>query len=450
MMIDILNKNNIYSDMELKDFIIELEKKYNVVDQRDFFANLVNFSTNISIPIHGWFKYREGYSQKLIKELIRRSNLTANEYVIDPFCGSGTTIVEAALNGYSGLGVDVNPMSAFIANTKCTHFSENDLSILRRHIKRFESYKLPKVNIEAYKDLEQYFTPENFNDLLAIKEFINTIDDTKVRDLFKLGFLSIIEETSNRKRDGNGLATRMTKITNVHRFFHMKMIMIEQDLQHYRIEQPVTSICVSGNSENLSSFVQSYNSISNKTAGAIMFSPPYANSFDYFESYKLELRLGDYVDSITSLKEYRTQAVRSFVSGKTDKPLHENRFIDAMAKEIELAIPIKEALTGKRDARTRKVPAMIRGYFHDMRNILQQCALVLPKGKKCYIVVDQSAYLGKIVPSDLFLGYIAEEFGFTVSETIVCRKAKTSTQQLQRFPYLANVLRESIVVLEKR
>ncbi|MEB2584694.1 DNA methyltransferase [Bacillus cereus] len=449
-MIDVLSNNDVYNDTELRDFIINLEQRYNVTDQKELFAQLVNFSTNISVPVHGWFKYREGYSQQLVTELINRSGITTNEYVIDPFCGSGTTIVEAALNGYSGLGVDVNPMSAFIANTKSMYFSDEDLLVLRQYIQRFELHELPDVEIQEYEDLVQYFTVENFNDLLAIKQFVNEISELKIRDLFKLGLLSIVEEVSDRKRDGNGLAKRPTKISNVHWFFYNKMLTIEQDLLTNRIQQNVVGNCMSGSSENLATFVSQYNSVNGKTAGVIIFSPPYANSFDYFESYKLELRIGDFADSIANLKGYRGQAVRSFISAKDQKPLREDRFIDAIAQEIEDAIPLKEQLTGKKDARTRKVPKMIKGYFHDMRNILQQCGEVLPSGKMCYIVVDQSSYLGKVVPTDLFLGYLAEEFNFVVEEVIICRKAKTSAQQMQRFPYLADILRESIVVLRKQ
>lgn len=120
-----------------------------------------------------------------------------------------------------------------------------------------------------------------------------------------------------------------------------------------------------------------------------------------------------------------------------------------LAEEIENAIPEKEILTGKRDSRTRKVPAMIKGYFSDMQDIILECSLSLPKGKRCYIVVDQSSYLGKIVPTDLLFGYIAEKCGFKVVEIDICRNAKTSGQQIQRFPYLKTALRESIVILEK-
>ena len=90
---------------------------------------------------------------------------------------------------------------------------------------------------------------------------------------------------------------------------------------------------------------------------------------------------------------------------------------------------------------------MIRGYFSDMREVLRQCALCLNPGGKTYIVVDQSAYLGKIVPTDLLLAYLGEQEGFTVGRIVKCRNARTSTQQLNQYPYLKTTLRESIVEL---
>lgn len=93
---------------------------------------------------------------------------------------------------------------------------------------------------------------------------------------------------------------------------------------------------------------------------------------------------------------------------------------------------------------------MIRGYFSDMREIIKQCSLTLSSGKKTYIVVDQSAYCGKIVPTDLLLAYFGELEGFEVGKIIECRKARTSTQQLNKYPYLKTTLRESIVVLIKK
>ena len=91
---------------------------------------------------------------------------------------------------------------------------------------------------------------------------------------------------------------------------------------------------------------------------------------------------------------------------------------------------------------------MIKGYFADMREVIRQCGLCLEKDK-VYIVIDQSAYVGVIIPTDLLLAYISESVGFNVVSITECRKARTSTQQLKKYPYLKNVLRESIVELIK-
>jgi hypothetical protein len=72
----------------------------------------------------------------------------------------------------------------------------------------------------------------------------------------------------------------------------------------------------------------------------------------------------------------------------------------------------------------------------------------MPKESSCHIVVDQSSYLGVIIPTDVLLARIASERDFKIKQIIKCRKANTSGQQLNEYPYLEN-LRESIVSFEK-
>lgn len=261
-------------------------------------------------------------------------------------------------------------------------------------------------------------------------------------------YICIIEEVSDRKRDGNGLKTQASKIEDVEQFYIEKLQEMARDIQKHRIPDDVISILNHGNAMKLSDTVERYSENIRKSLGAIMYSPPYANSFDYFQSYKMEVILADYAKDMKGVEEYRQQAVESFI-GRADQRIEVRNFVDWLSKEIENAIPEKEARTGKRDSRTRKVPKMIKGYFTDMEKVISESSNVLAAGKKCYIVVDQSAYLGRIVPTDLFLAAIAEDYDFKVTEIIICRIAKTSGQQIKLYPYLVDSLRESIVVLEK-
>lgn len=444
----LFERNTIYESAFLQDFLLNLETKYTVEKANNKYKNLVNFSQNKDMPYHQWFSYREGFSYELIYSLLKGSGANPKEVIIDPFCGSGTTNVVAALNGFNTLGLDVNPMSSFITKAKTTHYSEYDLNQTSELLKEFSNNSScsGKYNLTKPDVIKRYFSDNNYNSLKQIKFFLDRLEESKAKTILHTAFISIIIDSSNRKRDGNGLKYSQSKIDNVFAFFEEKVLQILSDLESTVIPEEVKCYGIHGSATNL---YEIFNKLNFDTiAGAIIFSPPYANSFDYFESYKLELIMGGFVDNLEQIRSLRKKAIRSFVGTRNE--FNKLFLVDLIAKEIENAIPKKEVRTGKTDHRTRKVPNMLKGYFSDMRSVLIQCNKTLNVGKKVFIVVDQSSYLGKIVPTDLILAFLAEEIGFKVKRIIECRKARTSTQQLKEFPYLQNGLRESIIVLQKK
>ena len=93
---------------------------------------------------------------------------------------------------------------------------------------------------------------------------------------------------------------------------------------------------------------------------------------------------------------------------------------------------------------------MIRGYFDDMKEILQNIYRVSAENAKCYIVVANSCYRGILVPTDLLLSQIAENVGFEVESIKLARSIRTSSQQMNAiYGGFANLMRESIIVLKK-
>lgn len=457
LLTDVIDNYGVYSDLKLKKYIYDLEQRFYVKDERERFGQLVNFSENRDVPYHGWFSYREGFSHTLVKELIDRSGIGPEEYVLDPLCGSGTTIVEAALNGYSGIGIDVNPVAAFLSGVKCRSYTDAEVLEIRgwreRLPKLLRQEQVTPDYMKKYEDVKGFFNDHHYQRLLAVRQVIDASREAmgdKIYDLFFCAYICVIEAVSDRKRDGNGLKTQKTRVVDVEQYFCGKLEEMIADIEQHRISGDVTSILTCGDAMKMSETVKEYSGKMNEMApGMILYSPPYANSFDYFESYKMELILADYAADKKGIKKYRDRAVESFI-GRSGQRAETREFVGRMAGEIEAAIPEKEKRTGKRDARTRKVPGMIKGYFSDMEKIIAESAAVLPQGKKCYVVVDQSAYLGRIVPTDLFLAAIGEACGFKTAEIIICRKAKTSGQQIQSYPYLRDSLRESIIAFEKR
>jgi hypothetical protein len=442
----LLTEYKIYDNPELQEFILSLEEKYTIEDAQSKYNNLVNFSENAETPYHKWLRYREGFAGRLIEEIISMSGAKKKEMILDPFSGSGTTPVVAVLNGYNGLGVDVNPMSAFITSAKTETYTLIDVDLAYDLIKRVPDNENDH-NTDQYSDVKKYFNENLYNGLVNIKMFIDTIESDKVRQLFLAAYVCIIEDCSNRRRDGNGLKIVKTKVKNAREEFCLKLNGILSDIQLIKPVKGVNGYGIADTAYNLYQIFCNMNQSGEIKAGAIIFSPPYPNSFDYFESYKLELVMGGFVKNINDIGRLRKKAVRSFISVAPQDRCDE--IVDGIAKEIENAIPIKEKENGKKDTRTRKVPNMLKGYFYDMQEIIRQCAMCLEVGRKTYIVVDQSAYLGKIVPTDLLLAYLAESVGFRVGRIISCRNAKTSAQQFKKYPYLKDAMRESIVELVK-
>ena len=68
---------------------------------------------------HGLHEYRGKFFPQLVRALMNIARLPDDAVVLDPMCGSGTTLVEARLSGRTAWGLDMNPLSVFIADVKC-------------------------------------------------------------------------------------------------------------------------------------------------------------------------------------------------------------------------------------------------------------------------------------------------------------------------------------------
>lgn len=67
---------------------------------------------------HGIHEYRGRFFPQLVRALINISKTTDKGIVADPMCGSGTTILEGVLSSQTAIGIDLNPLSAFMSRTK--------------------------------------------------------------------------------------------------------------------------------------------------------------------------------------------------------------------------------------------------------------------------------------------------------------------------------------------
>lgn len=436
-----------YLGKNLEEEIQNLENSYKVVDETKFFSSLVNMSNSKVQPYHRWIRYREGYAGDLVKELLHRYPVSQNSWVLDPMCGSGSTLVACKEEGINSLGLDVNPYAILSTKVKCYSLTSQELSSCKEllgDIRDASHQDVSPIYSEYDEALSKYFNNSNLQQLVEIKRNIEKIGNSKLRDLFYLALIAVVEDCSNRKKDGNGLAIRMTKISCCLSHFEAKIHEILEDLTLFKHVRNADSIAYCSSATNLTIPLNGYRG----KIDSIIFSPPYANSFDYFESYKMELIFGEWMTPDT-LKEERKKLIRNYRIGHKGMLVSDFEIVELLCAELWKRIPIKENETGKIDGRTRLVPNMLRTYFDDMSLVLREGYDVLAPGGTTHIVVDQSAYLGMAIPTDLILAKISEIIGFEVLEIVKCRGAMTSAQQLKKYPYLKDLLRESIVTVRK-
>ena len=411
-----------------------LTAKFNLIKNAEF-SNLVNFKKNKEEPIHRWFDYKQGYSSLLVKNIIQGESPDKKDYVIDPFCGVGTTNVVAQHMGYKTIGLDINPVATFIAKVKCSNYSKRDVSEIKEYIDKFAPKK--SINIPNSTLLEKSFSKDSFNQLMCIKGFFEGIKNEKASDFFKLIYLSIVEETSNRIKDGNGIKIVKNKkiIPNIYDHYIKKANTFLMDIDVSK-ELPQSDI-IHG-----SLLIQNdFEKVKNKKAGIIIFSPPYANCFDYCEVYKLELWMGDFVKQYDDFEEYRSIAMRSHVNSKFNHTIkNKNNSVDIIADMISCF-----------NIWNKNIPDMIRGYFDDMEEMLIKLETLMVPNSKCFIVVANSGYRGVLVPTDLLISEISKKIGLNVKEIIYARKIRASSQQMRELhEEYEELMRESIIVLEKK
>lgn len=397
------------------------------------YKKLVNFKTNLNQPRHSWFDIKEGYASGLVDNILKDLKISKKDgCVLDPFSGSGTTVIQSAILGYKSIGIEVNPFLHFLSKNKSINFIKNleiiKNKFLKNEIIHHDIFEIPKLSIS--KKLFQ----NQLNEILKIKKWVSYIQDKKTRDLFFCVFLCSLDKASYAKKDGNGLKyPKNKKPENFYDVFTQNLKKFIDDIKKVKIlSKP--NIILGNNLEVLNNkkFIEKYkNNIS-----LCLFSPPYANCFDYTEVYKTELWFGDFIKDYKDLKILRNQSMSSHLN----KTLNNVKTL----KEIKLIID----KISKKQLWSKKIIGMLINYFHEMNLLMKLIFPLLSNKGKCVIVIGNSSYGNIAIPTDQIFEKLAKKIGYKKTSIIEARKLGTSSQQFKKIDDIKK-LRESLVILSK-
>ena len=402
-------------------------------------GQLVAYVGNKTLPLLRLYRYKEAFSFGFVKEFIKRFQLGESDYLFDPFSGMGTTIFTAMQHNVPAIGIDRLPIATFVSRTLPLFFLVEPQAIL----KTFEDLRVKVAKAEPAEvasDVAIMKVAFPADTLLELRRWKGAIDTLSypIRDIFLLLFLSILEPCSYTAKDGQFLRLKRDKrIPDPAEMLQSKVYEAENDILSLRClwgqkGQARFPSVQPADARDLSSVDFE------KAPTALITSPPYANRYDYTRTYSLELCF-NFVKNFEELKLLRFGVLRSHIESKvtaTDKPPH-----PVIEEVVNILRERGKALNNPR------IPDMLTAYFVDMRKVISEWARVLAPNAKVAMVVDNVRFEGEMVPVDLVLSEMAEEFGFRVEQVITARYKGNSSQQMGKYGRVP--VRESIVIWQK-
>ena len=401
--------------------------------QKPELSPLISPQRNQSVPIHNWYTFKHGYSRDLAISLIAYFGLPEGSWVLDPFCGSGTTLLTCKELGINSRGFDILPFSVFLSNVKISNYDDNELTRELESLKGNSSTCCIRTILPDIPLVNKAFQPAIKSELLLLKHKIEMISNPRIRSFFSLAFMGILESVSNTSKSGGFLriVNRDVSSNEVQNLFYSKVTSMIDDVREYNKSKhkKANSLAKIGDARSLPT-IRKYD--------AVITSPPYPNRHDYTRIYSLEM-IFDFVSSNDELKRIRYQTIRSHVEARKK---YEARGYIKPAVLDTLLTTIK-----KNGTNNPQIIDMLEGYFEDMYLCLSEINRSLKPKTKVGFVVSNVRYAGVNIVVDEILSEIGAQVGLTPKEIWAVRYRGNSSQQMR--DYRRNPSRESIVIWEK-
>ncbi|USU01354.1 DNA methyltransferase [Pseudomonas siliginis] len=358
--------------------------------------------------------------------------------VLDPFCGSGTTSVEAGRLGFRALGCDISPLAVLITRAKCSILTSNDVSSWEKlshqivEIANQESQLLTDELKEAIgRDVHglhytwsNWFEPEGAAQLVALRRAIEqTVSNQMVRDCALTSLSSIIKSCSYLNEDqikvrydaGKKIAAPFISFPKAAASFFEKQLKLSHEYKNAEASfdvQEASALSLPFETESVD---------------AVITSPPYINAVDYTMAHKYNL----FVLGLLSPPNFKDHC-RDYI-GVTERAVRAADISSRPQCKIAEVSPWIDALDGQKTPTATNRAFVVTQYFNGMYDSFVEAFRVMKEGGTYTMIVGESNRIcGLTIPTADLIEACAITAGFTVKEKFLHALANRSAMRLTR------------------
>lgn len=387
---------------------------------------------------HDWYRFVLSFPPHLVREYIARFRVRKGQIVLDPFCGTGTTLVECKKLGIESVGIEAAPMASFASEVKtnwlisgiglmrhaeslaeiaCRKLTsqgiedETGLPLLAGHPKR--SVQLQQLPEAASKLLlTGSISPRPLHKVLVLLDAIEQTQSPQYFDHERLALAkALVSGISNLEFGPEvGVGPAKSDVPVIKRWLECVRA-TANDLQNgLNRACDIPATVIRADARDVRRIIRR-NSID-----AVFTSPPYPNEKDYTRTTRLESVLLGFVTDKQQLRSVKHDLVRSntrnvYKADRDDEGVARNREVLQIANAIER----RRRELGKTSGFERLYPRVTKLYFGGMTRHLSNLRTVLKRGALlAYVVGDQASYLRIMIRTGKLLADIATSLGYEV------------------------------------
>ncbi|MFW6107289.1 MAG: hypothetical protein ACOC8A_01215 [bacterium] len=394
--------------------------------------------------VHRWYDYVQGFDPELAARKLHDHGGGADCLVLDPFCGSGTTLVAALFLGCRAAGVDANPLMRLVSAAKSTwdvplaQFEERADEVLDR-LARGAGADGEEDAIACgipMKSVSKWFRAPVLREVVATRRILADLPPTdgRVMRLLRVAYAKAMFESSQVsmcpgitfvKRPRAGLSATLKR----------KCRTIAADLRLLRelgLHTREPADVLEADARDLGGRLAA------NGADLVFTSPPYPTDIEYTRQSRAELFFLDFIRTMEDVRRIKKTMVRGSPKNiyKAD---HNERWVAGYGEVAAVSAAIHEKIKGKNWG--WDYARMVREYFGDMLLCLREMLRVLRPGGWALLVIGDQTCKGVMIPVTDILLKIGRDLGFADHYVEQVRERRSTTHSMS--------LPENVLALRK-